>query len=313
MKRIFFIYFFIFIAKNSIAQLTFPNLQVQYDSAWVCNHYQLIPIIFTPNTFNYNLFPKQLLTLQQALQQKKLVVKENYFDGNDNVNSLSVKNISKEPILLLDGELLKGGKQDRMIAETKVVYPNETNELELVNVFCVEKGRWSKKAKKFSSEGFASNSIRKMADSTKTQQQVWREIEKQFEQYQVPSVTYPYVELQKQLAIKDTSCYNYFVQKFKNTNANCAGFIAVYDTTIIGTDVFANHTLTSTAFQNVLSAYMQMVFPVSDTVIRVSKQKLQDFTDKLFSTENNQKKFIEHHGNIFYTNKKPLHLVAYGY
>ena len=58
---------------------------------------------------------------------------------------------------------------------------------------------------------------------------------------------------------------------------------------------------------------MQMVFPVSDTVIRVSKQKLQDFTDKLFSTENNQKKFIEHHGNIFYTNKKPLHLVAYGY
>ena len=98
MKRIFFIYFFIFIAKNSIAQLTFPNLQVQYDSAWVCNHYQLIPIIFTPNTFNYNLFPKQLLTLQQALQQKKLVVKENYFDGNDNVNSLSVKNITKENI-----------------------------------------------------------------------------------------------------------------------------------------------------------------------------------------------------------------------
>jgi hypothetical protein len=313
LKRFFFIPFFILAAKIAIAQLTFPNLQVQYDSAWVCNHYQLIPIVFTPNAIHYNLFPKQLLTLQQALQQKKLVIKENYFDGNDNVNSLFIKNISKQPILLLDGELLKGGKQDRMIAETKVVYPNETNELELVNVFCIEKGRWSKNAKKFSSAGFASNNIRKMADSTKTQQQVWREIEKQFEQYQVPSATFPYLELQKQLPVKDTSCYNYFVQKFKNSITNYAGFIAMHDTTIIGTDVFANPTLTRTAFENVLSSYMQMVFPVKDSVMAVSKQKINEFTDKLFSTENNQKKFIEHHGNIFYNNKKPVHLVAYGY
>jgi hypothetical protein len=71
--------------------------------------------------------------------------------------------------------------------------------------------------------------------------------------------------------------------------------------------------LLSTAFENVLSAYMQMTFPVRDSVMAVSKQKIHEFTDKLFSTENNQKKFIEHHGNIFYNNKKPLHLVAYGY
>lgn len=312
MKKIIVAFIVIFFSQYTKAQLTFPFLQVQYDSAWICEHYQLIPIVFTPEKNSYNLLPHKFLTLQQALSQKKLLIKENYYDGNENVNSLTIKNTTKEAILILDGELLQGGKQDRMIAETKIIYPNQEENLELLNVFCIEKGRWSKKAKKFTSAGYASSAIRKIADSAKSQQPVWKEIEKQFQQYQLSGDTYPYLQLQKKLVTKDSSCYNYFVQKFKKSNANYAGFIAVYDTIIIATDVFANEFLTKAAFDKIVSAYLQNTYPNNNVSTQIPKTKLELFANAVLGSEASQKKFIEHHGILFYNNKKPLHLTAYG-
>ncbi|GHD06227.1 ARPP-1 family domain-containing protein [Zhihengliuella salsuginis] len=55
------------------------------------------------------------------------------------VDRLVVSNTGRQPLLLVAGELLAGGQQDRMVAETVLVPALERTE---VDVVCVEQGRW---------------------------------------------------------------------------------------------------------------------------------------------------------------------------
>ncbi|PYU27801.1 MAG: hypothetical protein DMG32_05105 [Acidobacteria bacterium] len=57
------------------------------------------------------------------------------------VNQLVLINRSSKPLLLLAGELVSGGKQDRIISKDRIVPPG-ADPLPL-DVFCVEEGRWS--------------------------------------------------------------------------------------------------------------------------------------------------------------------------
>jgi hypothetical protein len=55
------------------------------------------------------------------------------------VNRLVVENKGDQAILVLAGTLLRGGKQDRMVAQDFIVQPHTTAP---VDAFCVEHGRW---------------------------------------------------------------------------------------------------------------------------------------------------------------------------
>src|SRR5271155_2097404 len=95
------------------------------------------------------------------------------------VNRLVLVNNSKRPLLLLAGEIVTGGKQDRVIGKDRIA-PAESDPVDL-SVFCVEPGRWVAVNGKpdFSSTGrnttavFASPVVRGKAMSEKDQQQVW--------------------------------------------------------------------------------------------------------------------------------------------
>lgn len=309
-KQLLFIFFFTFSICQSQAQLTYEQLRVDFDSAWVCNHVQLVPIRFKDKGLADNQLPKQFLSLAKAMQQKKVEIKENHFEGNADVRTILIKNLSKENILVMNGDLLKGGKQDRMISETKLIAPGK--EVEYLNVFCVEKGRWSKKPKAFSYAGFAGNNLRKVADSTAIQQYVWTEIEKEFKHGNMVSEAFPYLEIQQKELGKDTACFNYFISKFKASDSSFAGFIAVSDTTIIGCDVFASAQFTNVAFTNLLSAYFQAANHESSRPIPIPTDKLKHFGEQLFGNEEKQKTFLQHHGKMSLANKKPVHIAAYG-
>ena len=60
-------------------------------------------------------------------------------DGAE-VNRLVLVNNSKRPLLLLAGEIVSGGKQDRVIGKDRII-PAESDPIDL-SVFCVEPGRW---------------------------------------------------------------------------------------------------------------------------------------------------------------------------
>jgi hypothetical protein len=311
MKKIFVSLLFIFLL-NSIrlnAQLVFPHVKVLVDSAWSYKNLTLIPIRFTDSLHQDAGLPRSFMTLSVAMQQKKIKITENKFDGRENVNVLNIKNNSKEYILVESGELLKGGKQDRMIAETKLIAPG--TDIDYLSVYCVEKGRWDKKAKPFSYAGFADATIRRAADSNGVQQHVWKEIEKQFVNENRLSETFPYLEIQKKKVGKLNDYSQFFVEKFKQSDSAYAGFIVLTDSSILACDVFANEYLLASSFEKLLSSYIGAIRNENNTV-QLNSTVVQSFARKLFGTETSQRKFVEHHGKIFMYKNKPLHITTFG-
>ncbi|MCI0393150.1 MAG: hypothetical protein MOB07_30840 [Acidobacteria bacterium] len=76
-----------------------------------------------------------LLTLQEALEQKKLIVHE-----TRNVNELAIENLSLEEVYVQAGDIVKGGLQDRVFA-FDVIVPAGSGKIP-IGAFCVEEGRW---------------------------------------------------------------------------------------------------------------------------------------------------------------------------
>ena len=133
------------------------------------------------------------LTLDEGLRSGEVVVTEagrvaglvrrpgpweNQFrrDGAQ-VNQLVLVNNSKRPLLLLAGEIVTGGKQDRVIGKDRIV-PAGGDPIDL-SVFCVEPGRWTESSANFKTSvgGFmAQPSVRGSAMAAKNQQQVWDEV-----------------------------------------------------------------------------------------------------------------------------------------
>jgi len=95
--------------------------------------------------------------------------------GGAEVNRLVLVNNSTRPLLLLAGEIVTGGKQDRVIGKDRIVLP-ESDPVDL-SVFCVEPGRWVGVSEKFENKLtaglLASPVVRSKAMAAKDQQQVW--------------------------------------------------------------------------------------------------------------------------------------------
>src|SRR5713101_4360263 len=81
---------------------------------------------------------KSFLTLQEALEQKKVVVYE-----TQSVNELAIENLSNEEVYVQAGDIVKGGQQDRMLAVDLIVPPSSGKMP--IAAFCVEHGRWSRR------------------------------------------------------------------------------------------------------------------------------------------------------------------------
>lgn len=140
----------------------------------------------------------QFLTLDEGLRSGEVVVseagsvaplvrprhphpvwQEEHVDGA-RVNQLVLVNNSKRPLLLLAGEIVTGGKQDRIIGKDRLV-PAESDPIDL-SVFCVEPGRWVGSSANFRGMGaiggMVQPSVRSKAMANKDQRQVWDEVGK---------------------------------------------------------------------------------------------------------------------------------------
>jgi hypothetical protein len=99
----------------------------------------------------------------------------------DQVNTLVLVNNSDKPLLLLAGEIVTGGKQDRVIAKDRIV-PQGSDPIDL-NVFCIEPGRWTEATPVFGASAkspamglMVQPSVRAKAMVEKNQQEVWNSV-----------------------------------------------------------------------------------------------------------------------------------------
>lgn len=94
------------------------------------------------------------------------------YGSGASVNQLVLINRSKRPLLLLAGELVSGGKQDRIIGKDRIV-PVGAEPLPL-DVFCVEHGRWTGASAQFgAAKTIVHPSVREQAAVAQDQNQVW--------------------------------------------------------------------------------------------------------------------------------------------
>jgi hypothetical protein len=130
------------------------------------------------------------MTLEEGLSRGEVIVREqgaetmirdrngaprpvqNY--GGPSVNQLVLLNRSKRPLLLLAGELISGGKQDRIIAKDRIIAPG-SDPLPL-DVFCVEHGRWSSGSQFTETKTIVHPSVREQAAVDQRQTGVWASV-----------------------------------------------------------------------------------------------------------------------------------------
>jgi hypothetical protein len=132
------------------------------------------------------------LTLDEGLSSGEVIVSEQgaaglartrdgrpvavpQYNNGASVNQLVLINRSKRPLLLLAGELVSGGKQDRIIGKDRIV-PVGSEPLPL-DVFCVEHGRWTGASSQFGEAKLIVHpSVREQAAVAQNQNEVWNAV-----------------------------------------------------------------------------------------------------------------------------------------
>jgi hypothetical protein len=291
------------------AQFDFP-LEVVYDSAWTYKNLKLIPVRFTGGKGIASQQPaSKFITLPDAMRQKKVSVKEIITDEGSDRSVLVMKNFSKNNIVVNRGDVVEGGKQDRIIAETTIIPPGK--EKQYVNVYCVEKGRWDKKPKNFRYYAPADRKLKKILDVKRTQHEIWKAIDERYKEIGLKNDTWAYKNVSKASAPVDTGYIRFFTRKFIESDRNFSGFIAVTDNTIIGCNLYANADLQDIQFAANLAEYVEVaVAQGSEPVIKDSK--VQEFIRPILSDEKTRNKFLEERGRVFRQQGKIIHIVAYG-
>jgi hypothetical protein len=239
----------------------------------------------------------EFLTLDEGLRSGEVVVTEagqargliRHRQGDSSVihpvsdaqvNRLVLVNNSKRPLLLLAGEIVTGGKQDRVIGKDRIV-PAESDPVDL-SVFCVEPGRWvaANGRDKFSAGGlgggvgggvFAAPGVRASAMAAKNQQQVWDNVGKSKEAMaamvqppaaaQVNSTTsYARVMDNKEVQQKVDSVaepvqrnYESVIRQLRDKNA--VGVVVAVNGEIVWADIFASTQLLQKYWPKLVRSY----------------------------------------------------------
>jgi hypothetical protein len=187
------------------------------------------------------------------------------------VNRLMLTNNSDRPLILLAGEIVMGGKQDRVVGKDRLI-PAKSEPIDL-GVFCVEPHRWVGSTALFGGASFAmaQPSVRLKAMADKDQQAVWDEVARS-KKFVADAVSAPAAQ-----AIAGTSSYaktmeNHEVQARMNALAapiersydklmrelraqNAVGAVVAVNGEIVWADIFASASLLEKYWPKLVRSY----------------------------------------------------------
>jgi hypothetical protein len=118
---------------------------------------------------------KNLLTLEEAIDQRKVIVYE-----TRDVNELAIENVSNEDVFIESGDIVKGGAQDRTLKDD-LILPSKSGKVG-ISSFCVEHGRWTQRGgeseRTFDSanQALATKQLKMAVKLRANQQEVWNQV-----------------------------------------------------------------------------------------------------------------------------------------
>jgi hypothetical protein len=179
------------------------------------------------------------------------------------VNELVLVNDSVKPLLLLAGEVVSGGKQNRIIGADVVVPPK--SEPMPLTVFCVEHGRWSSGGSGFgSAKAIAHPQIRMEAQANKSQQGVWNSVARAAGAMAAESSTQDYTHVlaspQAQSRVEATakSIENDYERELREQmrGRSAVGVVVAINGELVWSDVFPNAELFRKYWPKLLRSYI---------------------------------------------------------
>lgn len=271
-----------------------------------------------PVVAEYSHDTRNFLTLDEGLRSGEVVVTEAgrvaplmrrrprpipY--GAPEVNRLMLVNNSDRPLILLAGEIVTGGKQDRVVGKDRIV-PPQSDPIDL-SVFCVEPGRWVETVSKFGSfqSQMAQPSVRRSAMADQNQQKVWAEV------HESASAMAKAVTPLSAGAIQSTSSYagvmsNAEVKRRVDEVAvpiersyenllrelrarNAVGVVVAVNGNIIWADLFASTSLLEKYWPKLIRSYAAEAItkwgPTERPDVKLAQAFLQDFEGRRESVE----------------------------
>ena len=252
---------------------------------------------------------RNFLTLDEGLRSGEVVVSEaggfrplirgrqRYVPDGAQVNRLVLMNDSERPLILLAGEIVTGGKQDRVVGKDRIV-PPKSDPIDLA-VFCVEPGRWVATKQDFGSfhTQMAQPSVRRSAMADKDQQKVWSEVHSSAAAMAAAASplaaraiesTSSYARVMSNEEVKQRvdavavpleQSYQGVMRELRNSNA--VGVVVAVNDQIIWADIFASTALLEKYWPKLIRSYAAEALTRPTTYgrpdVRAAQAFLQDF------------------------------------
>ena len=251
----------------------------------------------------------QYETLKAALDKKKVMISES---NGGQVNSLFVENVSRDTVMILSGEIVQGGKQDRMVAQDVILYP-KSGKKDLA-VFCVEHGRWQSREsgmdfKKYYS--ISSNEVRKAATVKKSQQEVWNKVAETTAKNKATTSTGALTALKESDEFaKELKKYTDHFNALMSNEGDVIGVVAVSGDSVLGCDMFVSHQLFEKHYQNLVNSYATEAITTGKTV-QVPYEKVQQYLLNIIGDENKQESAVKKKGTLLKEGGKTVHISTF--
>ena len=250
---------------SSVGEIEFLDAQTHRNMA-------IIPLR-TP--VNYD---TDVITLKKGFELGLVTVKE---CEHSTVNTLVVENLSITPLLLIDGEEIVGGDQNRIVNGTILIAPQSEMK---IPVNCTEHGRWGFKHNFRHSDYMATSKTRSAKLFAKrsmasTQAAVWDSIDKLevVNEFHSPTqaMTESYDNMKTDL--------NEFISSFKIEKGQ-TGVVVIVDGEIKGFELFLNSDVYSQYHEKILKSYL-IDAEINDNVFAINVDEAKMLIENAIESE----------------------------
>lgn len=174
------------------------------------------------------------------------------------VNTLWLTNKSGKKLLILTGEMVSGGKQDRIIQKDVLIPPSK--DPVNVSVFCVEQNRWAGSEMNFApaakgAGGLADPSVRGRAQHERSQGAVWNQVDASLSKLKTDNSTKTYgANLNSPAIQKSADGYVHSIQKSFPIDRTVGVAVAV-NGKMVWMDRFANNQMFRKYWPKMIKSY----------------------------------------------------------
>jgi hypothetical protein len=316
MKNIIFLCVFVLVATPMLrAQYQRENLRLDSPAMasqgkYTYKNLQLYPVRANQAFRSHHKDVARYVTLKEGLEKKKVAITEQ--KGGGNVNTLFIENISADTIIVLSGEVVQGGKQDRVIAQDFVLYPKSGKKD--VSVFCVEQGRWSPKDGDTSFKQYysiSSNEVRKAATVKKNQHEVWDKVSETTQKNNAGTSTGTLTALKGSESFSnDLKKYTDHFQPLLSGETDVIGVVAVSGSAILGCDMFASHEIFAGYLSSLLNSYATEAI-TSGKPVTLPYTKVEEYLQSIIADESKQEEEVKKKGTMLKDGNKKIHISTF--